>query len=97
MNSRAQAELDRLLEPFGVGLRVPDPSGQAIYQLEPGPPKTVVVCIGRHDPPYAAFIPSIPKSAALTWTCGVCEAVIPLAPPRLVLEYGLDTGTRMIN
>lgn len=86
MDKRSQHELDRMLDGFGLGLRFVDKIAPAIYQLEPGPPKTAIVCM-RHDPPYVALVPSIPRVAALRWTCAVCGFVIFMEPPEAVLEY----------
>ncbi len=87
MDRTARRELDRALDEFGAGVRYFDRIGTAIYQVAPSW-KTVVVCIGHHEPPYIGLIPSIPQVPALRWTCGVCHRVIFLEPPAEVLEIG---------
>src|SRR4051794_24766505 len=89
---RARRELERKLdEGMPDGRRVWDPSGAAVYQIEPTW-ATAVIC---YRCLYVGLIPTLPAKP-LTWTCSSCGHRLRLDPPGEVLEAIRPGGTLVV-
>jgi len=91
-DKRARHELERKLdEALPEGRNVWDPTGAALYQLEPSW-ATAVIC---YRCLYVGLMPTLP-ARPLVWTCSQCGLAIKLDPPGEVLEAQRPAGSLIV-